>query len=395
MPDPLLFGSGWASVYDLDLEQTDERSVSLRGSDGGYVQFAKKADGSWVPAIRTGQTLTRTADGWTLTDDGSGAGYRFDDTGRLAAQFDPQGHELALGYTGDTLATISDAAGRTATVTTNGAGRITRIDLPDGRYNAYTYTAAGYLSSVRDLAGTTLSYKVDRRGRITNVHSADGVLLRNVYDADGRVVAQYDALARPTFMAYDDGSLNRIAIAADGGVRITCYNGAGLPTGEVDPLGGVTTRLFDRHGNVRSLLDPAGARSTFRYDDRDHPVEVTAADDHTVSLTYDTSGHPLTVDDGAGTTTTSYTAGLPTSVTRADGSHSLVVATYVLDPATRLPTSITTPGNATTQVYYDGRGYPDSVTDAEGRKTRLRGGRAGHVTADHLAQRDMRSARTR
>jgi RHS repeat-associated protein len=377
---PLLFGSGWASLYDLDLDVLDANRVSVRAPDGGYYQFVKDAAGTWISSVPNQQTLTQVSGGWKITDE-PGSGFRFDTDGRLVAVFDATGRELALGYdaSGD-LATIEDPAGRTATVTTNAAGRITRIDLEDGRYVAYTYSADGYLASVRDLAGTVLAYDTDLRGRITAVRTAgDDDLLRNVYDDSGRVVVQYDAIARPTFLAYD--RTNRIEVGADSSTTIGCYNERGLMLGEVNPLGAVTTRTYDPKGFPRTLTDPLGHLSRFVHDGQGHLTSVVDAQGGTTDVAYDSSGHPTTVSDATGTTTTAYVGGLPTSVTRTSGANSLVQIQYGFDPVSKLPTTVTTPGGAVSTNHYDSRGYLDYTLDAEGRKTGFVTNARGFITA--------------
>jgi RHS repeat-associated protein len=379
----LLFGPGWGSQLDANLEFPSATVVDVRLADS-YVRY-NQISGGWSPSNNTTDSLTTIAGGWKLTHlDGSG--FRFDAAGRLSAIFDANGRELVLSWTSGKVTSMTDAAGRTATFTTDGVGRITRVDLPGGRDVAYTYDASGYLHTVRDLGGTVLTYNADVRGRIASVQNATGdVLLRDIFDDAGRVVGQYDALNAPTFFNYDDyaftsgagttrtneSALMRTVIDPRGAASISCYNTKGLQLGSVNPVGGVRTWTFDTNGNPARSVDELGFVTTAVFDGLHEPTKVTDALGHVTNMTWDTNGHPASVTSSGSSSTTTYdpSTHLPLLITTTDGTNSVASATYTYYAGTNLLATATGPGGVTTTYHYDAYGYVDYTIDPEGRKS--------------------------
>jgi RHS repeat-associated protein len=379
----LLFGPGWASVFDTNLAFPSSTRVSVRHTDG-YYEFDQTTSGAWVASGNTTDALSQITGGWKLTHL-DGTGFRFDPTGRLAAIFDANGRELVLTWTSGKLTALTDADSRVGTVTTNTAGEITRIDLPGGRYVAYTYDANGYLHTVRDLAGSVVTYNADTRGRITSVQdSAQHVLLSDVYDSRGRVVAQYDALNHPTFFNYDDiaisgtgftipttTTLTRTSIGPLGAATLSCYNTKGLMIGTIGPMGGIKSWTYDGSGNPIRSVDELGYVSKATFDSHREPLTMTDALGHVTTMTWDAFGHLASTSNSSATTSVTFdpTTHLPTTITNTSGANSQQTAAYTYVTGSNLLQTAVAQGGATSTYHYDAYGYVDSIIDPAGRKT--------------------------
>ena len=382
---PLLFGAGWTTILDSNLEFPVATRAKVR-TEHGYYRFDQLTNGNWAANTNTTDELSQIAGGWKLTHR-DGSGLRFDTNGRLAAIFDTNGRELVLTWTSGQLDSFSDATSpvRTADVTTNANGQITRIDLPGGRYVAYTYDIDGYLRTARDLAGTVLTYDVDLRGRITSVKNASGqTLLASRYDSTGRVLVQTDALGHSTYFSYDDRAvrasgwvmpdtniLTRTTVSPRAGVSVACYTTSGLMLGGVDAEDGIRSWAYDDDGNPVRTRDELGFVTIADYDAHHQPTSLTDALGDVSTMSWDGFGHPATQTGPAGTATVTFdpVTHLPLTITNSDATHSLEVAEYTYVAGTNLLETVTAQGGAVTTYHYDAKGYVDSVIDPEGRKT--------------------------
>lgn len=383
-PDTL-FGPGWASTWDWSLTELegDGSVLRLRAADGGVLDYQQAPDLTYTASGGRRLTLEAIGGGWTLTEP-SGAGMRFDADGRLAALFDPAGHELTVARDGSGVPTgITDAAGRTATITTDAASRVTRVDLPDGRFVAFTYDGSGRLLTQRSVSGEVLTLTYDARHRMTQIQDGAQVLLENEYDAMGRVISQQDALGEATWFTYNGRQRVSRIIDPRGAVTTDCYSNRGQQTGRVDALGGIRRWTYDSLGLPASATNELGATTLFRYGSDARPLAVTDPLGRTVTTAYDSQGRVETITGvGGQATDVAYdpVSGLPETVTRSEGTNSLQVAAITYTPS-GLPASIVSPGGASTTVAYDSRGYPVSITDAEDRETTYEVDARGFVTA--------------
>jgi RHS repeat-associated protein len=379
-------GVGWASNLDwrLELDLADDQII-VRGDGVGAVTYRQRDDGSWKGPRWLRMTLAPSGGDYLLTRP-AGDGYRFDGDGRLLAVRDTQGHEMTLAYdANDRLDSFTDAAARVADVTTNGDGHVTRIDLPDGRYVAYTYTAGDFLSTVRMLDGETMTYVPDGRGRIKAIKDTLGrTVLSNTFDGRGRVIRQRDALDNPTSFTYDRPNLVTMTFGPRGDVTMTCLNPDGTTRATLDGLGGYRDYRRDDAGQPLAVIDELGQRTRYRYNAAGDLTEVVDAAGLSASATYDSKARITALEAPDATTVTSTfdaTTGGPAVVTRADATHSLQIASYAYN-ALGLPEELHEPGGATTLLGYDSRGYVDSQTDAEGRETTFVTDGRGFVTSE-------------
>jgi RHS repeat-associated protein len=210
-----------------------------------------------------------------------------------------------------------DAAGRPLNKSSNGltlftnsydlTGRITRIDLPEGRFITYQYAANGKPSSVTDSLGNSIAHTYDSGGRkikeeifdpqnvlrrfIEYTYEETGDLDKTIYadggtedlnyDPAGNLIARINALGRTTSYSYD--ALNRL-------------------TGTTAPDGTVTAYGYDKQDNTVSVTDAEGRSTAFTYDGLGRKISRTSPDTGTTLYTYDTAGNLLTSTDANGIT---------------------------------------------------------------------------------------------
>jgi RHS repeat-associated protein len=261
---------------------------------------------------------------------------------------------------------ITDAVGRSLTLTYDSTNRITLITDPIGRTVQYTYNSQGTLATVTNAAGGVTTYAYDTSNNLLKTTDARGVVvMQDTYDSNGRVVQQ---------------------IQADGGVLNFAYTllNSQVPTSPVlqtiftDGLGNSTTYRFDSNQNLLSVVDPTGQSRVFNHSLQQNNLVTSVTGGGTcpicgspgagdVSFTYDSMGNILTKTDSLGnTTTTTYdpTYGQVTSITDQLGN----VYKYTYDASGNMLTA-TDPNGNTTTYSYNSFGQTLQVTDPLGGKT--------------------------
>jgi RHS repeat-associated protein len=307
--------------------------------------------------------------------------------GQLQRIVSPNGRYLDFTYdTSSRITQIRDLTGRIWTYTYNAGGTLERATVPGGSYEEYTYDTAGRMLTVRDRRGNTM---------VTNVYDANGRVQRQTLagGAEGNGIWQFAYVTdfynnvtqttvtkpRNNVIRFTWGGTGYLATAT-GAVgtaleRTTTYErqpGSGLLTALIDTLSRRTERFYDDKGNVTRLTylagtaqaeshvftyepvyqqlasytDPLGKTWVLTYDASNRLSQVIdPLGNILVTLTYNEFGHPLTVANGAGHTTT-YT-------------YDLGDLTAVTDPLGR-----------TTQAFLDTLGRPLAITDPLGRRQR-------------------------
>ena len=319
--------------------------------------------------------------------------------GLLSRIHEPAGNQIALGYRGRQLATITDTAGRAVSLSYDAGGRLEYLTDPLGRTLRYGYDVNGRLASVWDKIATGVlgppSWQYAYAGtsrHLTTVTDPDGrAAVTNAYDSLGQLATQTDGLSKTTAFAYPAGQ-----------VQLT------------DPRTHVTTRSFDARNRLVGTSDTVGASTyttAFTYDDCGNRSSATDRNGHRTDFGYDTGckGNLLTrqepqLSPGVRFTTTyAYDAkNNLTTVTDAKGfvrtftyhasSNVLLSATAQIDGTTStttkyeygdtanpgLPTKVIAPrGNTTgtpdyayaTVLAYDTQGNLTSSIDPDGFRT--------------------------
>lgn len=353
-------GPRWALSYP-GLLYVSDGSALFRADNGSYAYFEHVSGNQWHTSSKGAQmTLVgSTETGFTLTNHEQHT-FLFNEDGWMSSWKDRSGNGLTFTYDEGNLVSVVDAAGRTVTFTYNESGdRVTRVDLPDGRWVGYSYTD-GRLTGVRDLNGGTTTYTYNSVARLTSITDPNGnLVMQTTYDSSGRVIEQTDATG--TTITPNWGSSVSNFPDNNGGIWTDIYRGSVLAE-QIDPYGEVTSYYYDYDNPTlkpTEITDPDGNVTTMTYDERGNLLTRTAPEpfDFTETWVYDTANNITSYTDGEGNT-----------------------STYTYDSADRLAAE-TDPLGGVTSYTYTSTGQLETVTTAAGRTTGYGYDSAGNVTS--------------
>ena len=262
-------GSNWRHNYERRIEvATDRRSASVIRGDGKTFTYTPSGT-SWVTDLDVTATLTESTSGWSYQMT-SGTVEQFDNTGQLLSITDAQGRTQTLSYdAAGNLTSVSDVYGRSLTFTYDAQNRITQMVTPDGNLQ-FSYDANNNLAQVTYPDTTTRQYVYENT---SFVHALTGIIDENnsryatwSYDAQGRATSSEHAggADRVTLVYNTDGTTTETE--ANGQVRtfhFTTMHGVMKVTqidgGPCTSCGG-TTRLanYDANGFMSSKTDQNG-----------------------------------------------------------------------------------------------------------------------------------------
>jgi RHS repeat-associated protein len=382
-------GHGWTFSYGETLEEQPDGSVLYREADGTEHLFRDDGAGGFTAPPGKHLALARTAGGFELRTK-ERLLSEFDADGRLLALEEPNGNRVTLGYDGaGHLASVTDAAGRTAlTVTTGAAGRITRVEDLAGRAIVYGYSGSD-LTSVTDTTGETWSYAYDAAHNLVAMSDPLGHTDTWAYDAldrchrhvdptgatetfsyaeRGRKGVVTDRRGFDTYLEFDDRGRATLQVDPLGNAGRSTWDEGNNRTSTTDPRGGLTVREFDERGNVLAETDPLGQTTTYTYDPTFNQVATTTdPSGHTVANSYDAAGNLLetsqVVDGETITETFTYDAdGLLQRRTDARGE----TTTFTWDATKGSLESQTDPAGHTTTMTTDALGRVAAIEDPAG-----------------------------
>nr|WP_258301387.1 RHS repeat-associated core domain-containing protein [Escherichia coli] len=315
--------------------------------------------------------------------------YRYDDTGRVTEQVNPEGLDYRFEY-GQDRVTITDSLNRREVLYTEGEGGLKRVvkkGHADGSITRSEYDEAGRLKAQTDAAGRrteyslhmasgavtavtgpdgrTVRYGYNNQLQLTSVTYPDGLRSSRKYDRQGRLAEETSRNGNITRWFYDSSRSGLPCAVEDGtGVRrrIT-RNRYGQIQAFTDCSGYTTRYEYDRYGQQIAVHREEGISTYSSYNPRGQLVsqkdaqgretryEYSAAGDLTATISpdgkrstieYDKRGRPVSVTEGGLTRSMGYdAAGRITVLTNENGSQS----TFRYDPVDRL----------TEQRGFDGR----------------------------------------
>ena len=422
------FGPGWTDNLEVSLVVLGKSRLALHSEAGSEIPFKRQANGSYSPPAGLTGTITETADGYALARS-DGSTTSFDAQGKLVSITDRDGNCQTVERNADGLViAVADTAGRRIAIQRDEAGRITKLELPDGRSVGYAYDG-DLLTSVVDVRGGITRYEYDGT-RLASVIDQNGHnVVSNTYETPAPpvypppavslpagwlwafspftgnvswytsdawdwsslpvgyapptslprdVLDQVDALGRHTHYSFNDDTGTLTVTDARGHAWKYVYDENGNVASETNPDGATTSFTRDSAGNVTAITDALGNTLHLGYDDALDPTSLNLPDGSSSSSVYNAIGDPTSKTDGLGNTTTiAYDEqGNPTLVTRADGSK----ASYSYD-SHGLPVSYTNPSGATTDFSYDGSGNLTSSVSPLGDVASYGYDAAGNVTS--------------
>ncbi|SDP12061.1 RHS repeat-associated core domain-containing protein [Microbacterium testaceum StLB037] len=371
-------GAGWSFSLGARAQRFSDGSVLTVRGDGASDVFTPDGAGGYTSADDPDLTLVEAGAGRLRLADREGASWVFDAAdiegiGELVSHTDPSGDTTTLTYGAADpnvhqfvpLTSVTDAAGQTVTLESDGVGRVTAFRLPDGRTWRLAYDGAGNLASITDATGGTRSFTYDAAHRMLTATDASGsTYLVNVYDDQGRVVSQRDAEGTERRFVYEAG--RTVYTDNEGRQSVFGFDDRYRITSVENPAGQVARWEFDARGDVTSHTDEAGRTTRYVYDAAGNLASETDAAGHDTRYTSTPSGQVASRTDALGRTWAyTYDArGLVTGEDRPDGT----TTRYEYTPGGDLSAAIA-PSGARTRYEYDARGNLTTLIDPLGHRT--------------------------
>jgi RHS repeat-associated protein len=410
------FGAGWNTSFEGRLRVMDARWIEIRLSDG-YPFYYRDADGDGIYQLNTpagtGSTI-QTLPGGYARNFRAGGSELYDSNGRLQAVTDAAG--VTTTYT-------RDAQGRLVGVTRRGRAlsfayddtstrparllgpggvllatygydasgwfRLSSVDYPDGSGYRYGYDASGRVLWVRDAVGRPLeAHAYDVQGRATTSEIGDGrEKLTFSYGTNQTTVT--NALGNAT--AYDWAyAQNLPRVTKITGPCSSCGGGAEVRQWTYDAVGNVSaykqgtdtsTYTFNSDNDMLTATDPLGRVTTYGYDTQGRVTSVSLPGGGSTTTTYAAAG-PLTVTEAVTSTENrtiaiTYTTSGQVSTTTDPRNK---VTTFAYDTTTGDLLSVTDPLSHATTFGYDTLGRRTNVTDALSHSTTTTYDARGRVT---------------
>jgi len=315
----------------------------------------------------------------------------YDGQGRVVHQLTEHSREVSFVYAPGIMTIVADAiTGDSSNIwRSDEHGRLSSMTAADGSRQAIRYDKFGNRISVTERDGSTISRSYDSHSRLAKQLTPEGALSKYTWDEHNRLLT--------TSVCDFRDRLN----PGDPVVVSYTYESTGAnpnPITMTDGNGHTTEYSWDEYGNLLSVTDPTGVRTTYTYNARQELISITNGVGDTVHLEYDKHGRIVQVRDALGHVTSTHwnSAGQLASVTDAAGSRwsftypelapeELDIPAFVRQnltsssthrlyntsrPMGQLPASLTDPYGHVTHFEYNNGNQITAVTDPLGRTNR-------------------------
>ena len=311
----------------------------------------------------------------------------YDSQGRVVHQLTEHSREVSFVYAPGIMTIVADAiTGDSSNIwRSDEHGRLSSMTAADGSRQVMRYDKFGNRISVTERDGSTISRSYDSHSRLAKQLTPEGALSKYTWDEHNRLLT--------TSVCDFRDRLN----PGDPVVVSYTYESTGAnpnPITMTDGNGHTTEYSWDEYGNLLSVTDPTGVRTTYTYNARQELISITNGVGDTVHLEYDKHGRIVQVRDALGHVTSTHwnSAGQLASVTDAAGSRwsltypelapeELDVPAFVRQsdthrvrdtsrPMGQLPVSLTDPYGHVTHFEYNNGNQITAVTDPLGRTNR-------------------------
>lgn len=191
--------------------------------------------------------------------------YRYDDTGRVTEQVNPEGLDYRFEY-GERRVIITDSLNRREVLYTEGEGGLKRVvkkEHADGSITRSEYDEAGRLKAQTDAAGRRTEYSLHMAsGAVTAVTGPDGRTVRYGYNSQRQVTSVTYPDGLRSSREYDEKG--RLAAETSRSGETTSYSyddpASELPTGIEDATGSTKQMAWSRYGHCWPLRTARGTR---------------------------------------------------------------------------------------------------------------------------------------
>ena len=386
-------GSDLTSVTD-PLNQT----VTYNYDGSGRLLGTTRPRGN-TPVTRTYDGSSRVA---TQTEHPGGANFttalNYDTNARTTTLTDPAGNTRIHTHTATAeLSNFTDESGKSIVIASDNVGRRSSITDRLGRVTTITYHSpsgkpATYTAA--DGAVTTFDYTARTSGGLTffdltKITLPDGSTQNFTYDANGNLLTATDPLGAVSAYTYNGRGQRLTETNPTGGVTTYTYDGAGNLATAQDSDTAATSYVYDNFSRLTRVTYPDGAHFDFAYDAADRLTSITDERAKSYTFTYDANDNLTSITDPA-TATSQFTYDELDRVTRfisrmgkmrsrtfdprdllASETDELNHTTTIVHDARQRVSGVTDPANATVTFGYDDEGGLTSVTDSLGNSTTL------------------------
>ena len=299
--------------------------------------------------------------------------YRYDDTGRVTEQVNPEGLDYRFEY-GQDRVTITDSLNRREVLYTEGEGGLKRVvkkEHADGSITRSEYDEAGRLKAQTDAAGRRTEYRLHMAsGAVTAVTGPDGRTVRYGYNSQRQVTSVTYPDGLRSSREYDERGRLTAETSRSGETTRYSYDdpASELPTGIEDATGSTKQMAWSRYGQLLAFTDCSGYTTRYEYDRYGQQIAVHREEGISTYSSYNPRGQLVSQKDAQGRETRyEYSAaGDLTATVSPDGKRS----TIAYDKRGR-PVSVTE-GGLTRSMGYDAAGRITVLTNENGSQSTFR-----------------------
>lgn len=195
---------------------------------------------------------------------------------------------------------------RTTTLSYNNDRKITDIVFADGSAKRWRYSAGGRLEAVGNSAGQLITSALDIAAKVVTTSSSREVPSMNgpalVGNPDGTFTSktQYDSLARPYVTSGNNRQQIKYGYDLNGNLTSMTDAGGHKTTYDYDPQnrltkvtaadGGITQMEYNAAGLLKAVTDPRALRTTYDYNGFGERIRQISPDTGVTSFTFDAAG---------------------------------------------------------------------------------------------------------
>ncbi len=347
---PGIFGLGWTTSWQSSLSADASGNVTI-DAGGALADYVAQPNGAYLDTNGEYGTLKQSSGIYSFTA-ASGTEYVFLPDGALDYEEDTNGNRITLGYNSQNqlaALTYSNASNpseptSTLTLTYNAQGFVSEENDNAGDTWSYLYDTTGHLISVTGPGGLATTYTYDEgvNGETVNsllsVTNPDGSQENFTYDSLGRLATtSQNAGAQRVTYTYD-GQSEVTATDAAGHQTTVWYDDLGMASRVANPLGGLSSYVYDNNGNLVIYTDAGGGTYEYSYDQNGNLTQTVNPLGQTVQMTYGSLDNLTSITD-ANQNTTQYrydSAGNLLSITYPDSTQQ----SFTYDPLGNLTETI-------------------------------------------------------
>ncbi|MFY2197916.1 DUF6531 domain-containing protein, partial [Escherichia coli] len=299
--------------------------------------------------------------------------YRYDDTGRVTEQVNPEGLDYRFEY-GESRVIITDSLNRREVLYTEGEGGLKRVvkkEHADGSITRSEYDEAGRLKAQTDAAGRRTEYRLHMAsGKLTSVILPDGRTVRYGYNSQRQVTSVTYPDGLRSSREYDERGRLTAETSRSGETTRYSYDdpASELPTGIQDATGSTKQMAWSRYGQLLAFTDCSGYTTRYEYDRYGQQIAVHREEGISTYSSYNPRGQLVSQKDAQGRETRyEYSAaGDLTAIIAPDGSRS--------EPQYDAwgKAISTTQGGLTRSMGYDAAGRITVLTNENGSQSTFR-----------------------